>query len=84
MGIFTAILGLPLAPVRGVMWISEIVRRQVEEELYSPAALRRRLEAIDEARSSGELSEEEAALAEKQILDSMTHRKGADEAGRQE
>ncbi|GAB2641812.1 gas vesicle protein GvpG [Prescottella soli] len=84
MGIFTAIFGLPLAPVRGVMWISEIVRRQVEEEMYSPAALRRRLEEVDDARSSGQLSEEEAALAEKQILDSMTHPEGADDAGRQE
>jgi len=84
MGIFTAILGLPLAPVRGVVWISEIVRRQVEEELYSPAALRRRLEAIDDARSSGQMSDEEAAQAEQQILDLMTHRRGADETGRQE
>lgn len=84
MGIFTAILGLPLAPVRGVVWISEIVRRQVEEELYSPAALRRRLEEVDDARASGQMSEEEAAQAEGQILDSMTHRKRAGEADRQE
>ncbi len=84
MGIFTAVLGLPLAPVRGVVWIGEIIRRQVEEELYSPAALRRRLEAVDDARSSGQMSDEEAAQAEAQILDSMTRRKGADEADRQE
>lgn len=84
MGIFTAVLGLPLAPVRGVVWISEIVRRQVEEELYSPAALRRRLEEVDDARASGQMSDEEAAQAEGQILDSMTRRKSADEVDRQE
>lgn len=84
MGLFSAVFGLPLAPVRGVMWIGEIVRRQVEDELYSPAALRRRLEEVDEARASGQLSDEEAAEAESRILDMMTHRKDAGEAGRQE
>jgi len=74
MGIFSAVLGLPLAPVRGVVWLGDIVRRQVEEELYSPAALRRQLDDIDNARASGQLSEEEAARAEEQVVARMTGR----------
>ncbi|WP_430332772.1 gas vesicle protein GvpG [Rhodococcus sp. ACT016] len=74
MGIFSAVLGLPLAPVRGVVWIAEIVRRQVDEELYSPAAFRRRLENIEEARASGQISDEEAAAAEEQVVAMMTGR----------
>ncbi|RVW09158.1 gas vesicle protein G [Prescottella agglutinans] len=74
MGIFSAVLGLPLAPVRGVVWLGDIVRRQVEEELYSPAALRRQLDDIDNARASGQISEEEAARAEEQVVARMTGR----------
>ncbi|PTR32365.1 gas vesicle protein GvpG [Rhodococcus sp. OK519] len=68
MGLFSAIAGLPLAPVRGVVWIGEVVRRQVEEELSSPAAVRRDLEAVDDARRSGQISDEEAACEESTIL----------------
>lgn len=81
MGLFSAIFGLPLAPVRGVVWIGEVVRRQVEEETTSPAAMRRDLEAIEEGRRSGEVSEDEAAQAEDEILHRVTRRRDAGGSG---
>lgn len=81
MGLFSAIFGLPLAPVRGVVWIGEVVRRQVEEETTSPAAMRRDLEAIEEGRRSGEISEHEAAQAEDEILNRVTRRRDAGASG---
>lgn len=81
MGLFSAIFGLPLAPVRGVVWIGEVVRRQVEEETTSPAAMRRELEAIEEGRRSGEISEDEAAQAEDEILHRVTRRRDAGGSG---
>ncbi|MBM4522884.1 gas vesicle protein G [Rhodococcus hoagii] len=81
MGLFSAIFGLPLAPVRGVVWIGEVVRRQVEEETTSPAAMRRDLEAIEEGRRSGEISEDEAAQAEDEILYRVTRRRDAGGSG---
>ncbi|BCN59300.1 gas vesicle protein GvpG [Prescottella equi] len=81
MGLFSAIFGLPLAPVRGVVWIGEVVRRQVEEETTSPAAMRRDLEAIEEGRRSGEISEAEAAQAEDEILHRVTRRRDAGGSG---
>lgn len=81
MGLFSAIFGLPLAPVRGVVWIGEVVRRQVEEETTSPAAMRRDLEAIEEGRRSGEISEDEAAQAEDKILHRVTRRRDAGGSG---
>lgn len=81
MGLFSAIFGLPLAPVRGVVWIGEVVRRQVEEETTSPAAMRRDLEAIEEGRRSGEISEDEAAQAEDEILNRVTRRRDAGASG---
>jgi hypothetical protein len=75
MGLFSAVFGLPLAPVRGVVWIGEVVRRQVEEETTSPAAMRRDLEAIEEGRRSGRISEDDATRAEDEILHRVTRRK---------
>ncbi|NKR44560.1 gas vesicle protein G [Rhodococcus hoagii] len=84
MGLFSAIFGLPLAPVRGVVWIGEVVRRQVEEETTSPAAMRRDLEAIEEGRRSGEISEDEAAQAEDEILHRVTRRRDAGASGEEQ
>lgn len=84
MGLFSAIFGLPLAPVRGVVWIADVVRRQVEEETTSPAAMRRDLEAIEEDRRSGRISDDEAARAEDEILHRVTRRRDCDSSGTEE
>ncbi|MFF5109268.1 gas vesicle protein GvpG [Streptosporangium sp. NPDC000509] len=62
------IFGLPLAPLRGLIRLAELLQEQAEQELRSPAAVRRRLEELEEARASGEISEEEAAAAAERIL----------------
>lgn len=84
MGLFSAVFGLPLAPVRGVVWIGEVIRRQVEEETTSPAAMRRDLEAIEEGRRSGRISEDEAARAEDEVLHRVTRRKDVDTSREEE
>lgn len=74
MGIFSAVVGLPLAPVRGVLWIADIVRQQVEEEMYSPTAIRSQLEEIEEKRAAQQISDEEAKRAEAEVLGRVTGR----------
>jgi hypothetical protein len=64
MGLFGMIFGLPLVPVRGVVRLAEIVRDEAERELSDPSAVVRQLEAVVEARASGQLSGEEAARLE--------------------
>ncbi|GAA0714613.1 gas vesicle protein GvpG [Dactylosporangium roseum] len=73
-GLLTTILTLPYAPVRAVTAIADILLRQAEEELYSPAGVRRQLEALDEAVTRGELSESERQAAEDEILARLTNR----------
>ncbi|GAA2594450.1 hypothetical protein GCM10010399_26340 [Dactylosporangium fulvum] len=73
-GLLTTILTLPYAPVRAVTAIAEILLRQAEEELYSPAGVRRQLEGLDEAVARGELSESERQAAEDEILARLTNR----------
>jgi hypothetical protein len=71
MGLLSWTVGLPLAPVRGVIALGEIIQRQVETETTDPAAVRRRLEALDEQRARGEIDEREAARQQEAILGAM-------------
>jgi chorismate mutase len=75
-GLVTGLLGLPLLPVRGVMWVAEQVLEQAEEQYYDPARIRAQLEQVDEARRTGELSEEECAEIENELLQRLMHRRG--------
>lgn len=63
MQLVTFVLGLPLAPVRGLVRVTEILRDQAEQELHGTASARAELEAIAERRRAGEISEEEEAAA---------------------
>ena len=71
MGLITGILGLPLAPVRGTVWVAEQIRQQAEEEYYDPARIRLELEQVDRLRETGELSEEEATRLEDELVDRL-------------
>ena len=76
MGLVTGLLGLPLLPVRGVTWLAEQILEQAEEQYYDPARIRAQLEQVDEARRSGELSEEECVEIENELLQRLMHRHG--------
>ncbi|MCP2292629.1 gas vesicle protein GvpG [Nocardia amikacinitolerans] len=71
MGLISAIVTLPLAPVRGVIWLGQVIQDEVERQLNDPATIRRELEAIDEAAAAGQLSEEEHRQAQQAVLDRM-------------
>jgi len=66
--LFTGLLTLPLAPVRGVVWLGERILEQAYSELNNPETIYRRLEEIEEARASGELSAQESAAAEAELV----------------
>jgi hypothetical protein len=74
-GLLTGLLGLPLAPVRGVLWVAEQVKDHAEEQYYDPVRIRAQLERVDEARRAGELSEEEAAELENELLQRLMVRR---------
>ena len=68
MGLLKSVLGLPLAPLTGVVAIAEQVRRQAEDQYYDPGRIRAELEAVAVARSEHTISEEEADELEEQLL----------------
>ena len=71
MGLITGLLTLPLAPVRGTVWLAERIQEQAEAELYDEDVIRAQLLDIDAAREAGEISEEEATQAEDQLLERL-------------
>jgi hypothetical protein len=75
MGLLSGVLGLPLAPVRGVLWLAEQIRDHAEEQYYDPVRIRAELERVDEARRSGEMSEAEAAELENELLQRLMVRR---------
>ena len=71
MGLISGILGLPLAPVRGVVAVAEQIRAKAEEDFYDPAAIRRQLEEVDRLRGEGTLSDEEAMMWEDELVERL-------------
>jgi cytochrome c-type biogenesis protein CcmI len=68
MGLLTGLLTLPLSPVRGVAWIAERVYDEANREFTDPAVIRQRLEEVQEARESGEITDEEATRLEEEFV----------------
>lgn len=71
MGLFNLLVGWPLAPVKLLMRLGELIEEQVDLQLHDPAAVRRQLEEVEEARAAGLISEEEEDRAVEEILQRM-------------
>lgn len=78
MGLFTGLLTLPLAPVRAVVWLGDVVREQVDMQTRDPASMRRQVEEIEERERAGELSPDEAHEEQQAVLDRVVERTGED------
>lgn len=72
MGLVSTVVGLPLAPLRGVIALGRVIQRQVEQEQKHPAMARRELEAAEEARAAGEITPGEEAEVQEQVVDRVT------------
>ena len=71
MGLISGLLTLPLAPMRGTVWLAERLQEQAENELYDESAIRAQLMDIEAAREAGDIGEEEATRAEDALLERL-------------
>jgi len=71
MGLLTGLLTLPLAPVRGTIWIAEQLADQAALELGDERAIRRHLVEAELAYEAGELGEEEFEAIEDELLERL-------------
>jgi len=72
----TGLLTLPLAPVRGTIWVAEQLLEEAERQLNDPALLERQLLDAEAAFERGELSEDELDSLEEELLGRLTREGG--------
>jgi hypothetical protein len=70
-GLFTGLLLLPLAPLRGTIWIAERLMEYAEQELGDEAMARRLLAEAELAYEAGDLSEAEYEAVEDELLERL-------------
>jgi len=71
MGLFTGLITLPLAPVRGVAWIAEQVMVEIERELYDEDSIRREMLQLELDFDDGVIDEEERQAREEVLLERL-------------
>jgi hypothetical protein len=69
MGLIANVLLLPLAPVRGVTWIAEVLAEEADREMAASASPARALEELAAATANGEISQAEAEALEAEIIE---------------
>jgi Gas vesicle protein G len=71
MGLLTGLLTLPLAPVRGTIWVAERVLEEAERQLNDPEVVEQQIVEAEAAYHRGELSEEEFERIEEELLERL-------------
>ena len=71
MGLLSALVLLPLAPVRGTVWIAEQLAAEAERELRNETSLRRRLAEAERQFEVGNLTIEEYEAIEDELLERL-------------
>ena len=71
MGFLTGLLTLPLAPVRGTVWIAEQLAAEAERELRDETSVRRRLADAERQYELGVLTIEEYEALEDALLERL-------------
>ncbi|HWE10402.1 MAG TPA: gas vesicle protein GvpG [Solirubrobacteraceae bacterium] len=71
MGLFTGLLTLPLAPVRGVLWVAEQVADEAERQMYDEDRIRGELLQLELEFDDGLIDEEERTMREDELLERL-------------
>ena len=71
MGLFTGLITLPLAPVRGVVWIAEQVMDEMERELYDEDNIRREMVQLELDFEEGLIDEDERQVREEALVERL-------------
>ena len=72
MGLLTLPFRLPFLPVRAVVRLAEVIQEEAERTYYDPATIRRELAEIERARAAGEISEQDAAQLQNEVVARLT------------
>ena len=76
MGLFTGLLGLPLAPLRGVVWVAEQLEAEADRQMNDPAVLRGKIDEVERAFERGEIEEDDRDRQQEELLARLVGRRG--------
>jgi hypothetical protein len=81
MGLFSGLATLPLAPVRGVVWVAEQLAEEADRRLYDEDTIKRELFQLEIDEQDGVISAEEREAMERDLLDrlAVARRRAAEE-----
>ncbi|MFF7867846.1 gas vesicle protein GvpG [Streptomyces qaidamensis] len=68
MGLVSGLLLLPLAPVRGTLWVADHLLREAERQSGDPRAVQARLAALNRALEEGAIDEAAFEEEEERLL----------------
>lgn len=68
MSLLTLPFRLPLLPLHAVVKLATIIGDEAQRQLADPARLRRQLEAIEQARQAGEITDADAAEMQREVV----------------
>lgn len=68
MGVLTAVLGAPLAPVRGVMWLAGRIEDEAARQISGPDLIRAELADLARALERGDIDEAAYDAEEERLL----------------
>jgi uncharacterized membrane protein len=75
-GMITGLLTLPLAPVRGVVWVAELLADEAQRQLEEQESPQRALAELEAAYAAGEISNEDFDAAESELIDMILRAEG--------
>jgi len=71
MGLIMGIVTLPLAPVRGVVWIADQIQREASRQWSDPSRLRAAIRDVDAKRQFGLIDDAEADRLEGELIERL-------------
>jgi len=81
-GLFTGLVLLPLAPVRGTAWVAEQLAEEADRQLYDEDNIKRELVQLEIDEEDGVISEQERERKERDLLErlAIARQRATDEA----
>lgn len=71
MGLLAMIITLPLAPVRGAVWVAEQVAEEADREMFDDTRIRGQLLQLELDHEEGRVDDQERAAIEDQLLERL-------------
>ena len=78
MGLITTLLTLPLAPVRGTLWLAEMLEMEAAKQTDDESTILSGLAELEALREDGDFTDEEIEEAEDDLLERLIVLRGSD------